>query len=87
MKADVDCFEFPLNLRLLLKPGPRPWTRTLKNLNSEKPGPRKTWILKILDPEKLGLRKTWTLKNLDSEKPGLRKTWTQKNLDPEKSGP
>ena len=44
---------------LLLKPGPRPWTRTLKNLDPEKPGPRKTWTLK-----------TWTLKNLDSEKPG-----------------
>ena len=23
---------------LLLKPGPRPWTRTLKNLDPEKPG-------------------------------------------------
>ena len=22
-----------------LKPGPRPWTRTLKNLDPEKPGP------------------------------------------------
>ena len=71
MKADVDCFEFPLNLRLLLKPGPRPWTRTLKNLISEKPRPRKTWILKNLDPEKPGLRKTWILKNLDHENPGL----------------
>ena len=27
---------------LLLKPGPGPWTRTLKNLNLEKPGPWKT---------------------------------------------
>ena len=26
--------------RLLLKAGPMPWTRTLKNLDSEKPGPR-----------------------------------------------
>ena len=28
---------------LLLKPGPGPWTRTLKNLGPEEPGPRKTW--------------------------------------------
>ena len=27
---------------LILKPGPRPWTRTQKNLDPEKPGPRKT---------------------------------------------
>ena len=40
---------------LLLKPGPRPWARTLNNL----------------DPEKPGTRKTWTLKNMDSERPGL----------------
>ena len=40
-------------LRLLLKLGPRPWTQTMKNLDCEKPG----------------LRKTWTLKNLDLEKP------------------
>ena len=26
---------------LLLKPGPGPWTRTLKNLDPEKPGPEK----------------------------------------------
>ena len=43
-------------MRLLLKPVPGPWTRTLKNLypenlDSEKPGPRKTWILKNVDPE------------------------------------
>ena len=44
-------------------PGPRPWIRTLKNL----------------DPEKRGLRKTWTLKNLNPEKPGLKKIWTLKN--------
>ena len=31
---------------LLLKPGPRPWS----------------WPLKNLDPEKAGIRKTWTLK-------------------------
>ena len=43
------------SLRLLLKPGPGPWTLTLKNL----------------DPEKPGLWKTWTLKNLDPEKPGI----------------
>ena len=36
-------------------PGSGPWTRTLKNLDLEKPGP---W-------------KTWTLKNLGSEKPGI----------------
>ena len=57
---------------LLLKPGPRPWTRTLKNLGAEKPAPRKIWTLKILDPENLG-----------SEKPGPRKTWILKNVDPE----
>ena len=28
-----------LRTRLLLKPGRGPWTRTLKNLDSEKPGP------------------------------------------------
>ena len=42
------------------------WTQTLKNLDPEKPGPRKpgswkTWILKNLHPEKLAPRKTWTL--------------------------
>ena len=42
---------------LLLKPGPGPWTRALKNLDPEKPG--KTWTLKNLDSKKL-----------DSEKPG-----------------
>ena len=42
------------NNRLLLKPGPRPWTRTVKNLDPEKPGLRKTWSLKNLDPEKPG---------------------------------
>ena len=57
--------------RLLLKPGPRPWTWTLKNLDPEKSGLTKTWALKNLDPEKSGLTKTWTLKNLDPEKPGL----------------
>ena len=48
-----------------LDPDPGPWIRTLKtwplkNLDPEKPRPRKTWTLK-----------NWTLKNLDSEKPGL----------------
>ena len=33
------------------------WTRTLKNLHPEKPGPRKIWILKNLDPENLGSEK------------------------------
>ena len=46
-------------LRLLLKPGSRPW---------------KIWTLKNLDPEKPGLRKTWTLKKLDSENSELWKT-------------
>ena len=43
---------------LLLKPRPRPWTRTL-DLDPEKPGPRKAWTLKILDHEKPGPWKTW----------------------------
>ena len=34
---------------------PGPWTRTLKNLDPEKPGLRKTLTLKNLDPEKSGL--------------------------------
>ena len=58
------------------------WTQTLKNLDPEKPGPRKTWTKKNLDQEKPGPRKTWILKNLDPEKPGPRKTCTLKNLDP-----
>ena len=56
---------------LLLKPGPGPWTWTLKNLDPEKPGPRKTWTQKNLDTEKPGPRKIWTLKNLDPEKHGI----------------
>ena len=36
------------------------WTRTQENLDPEKHGPRKAWILKNLDP-----------KNLDSEKNGI----------------
>ena len=56
--------------RLLLKPGPKtqtldqgpgPWTRTLRNLDSERPGPWKILTLKKLDPEKHG-------KRLDMEK-------------------
>ena len=47
------------NLRLLLKPRPGPWTRTLKNLDPEKPGPGKTWTL------------TGTLKNLGPKKHGI----------------
>ena len=51
-------------LRLLLKPGPRPWKIwTLKNLDSEKTGPWKTWAQKNLVPEKTGLWKFWTMKN------------------------
>ena len=40
-----------INLGLLLKSGPGLWTQTLKNLDSEKAGPRKTWILRKLDPK------------------------------------
>ena len=46
------------------------WTRSLKNLDPEKPGPWKTWTLKNLDPEKPGPWETWTLKILDPEKLG-----------------
>ena len=52
------------------------WTRTLKNLDPEKPRPWKTWTQENLDAEKPGPWKTSTLKNLDPEKPGPRKTWT-----------
>ena len=48
--------------RLLLKPGPGPWktwTRTLKNLDPEKPGLWRTCTLKNLDPEKPEPWKTW----------------------------
>ena len=34
---------------------PGPWTQTLKNLDLEKAGPRKTWTKKKLDPEKDGI--------------------------------
>ena len=49
------------NEALLLKPGPGPWTwtRTLKNLDPEKPGLWKTWILKNVDPEIHESWKTW----------------------------
>ena len=50
------------------KPQPGPWTRTLKDLDPEKPGLGKTWTLKNLDPKKPGPWKTW--KNLDPEKLG-----------------
>ena len=49
-----------------LKPGPRPWTRTLKNLDPEKPGPWKTWTLKDLNYEKRG-------KQLDAKKTKIRR--------------
>ena len=65
--------------RLLLKHGARPWTWTPKNMDPEKPEPRKTWTQKNLGPEKSGPWKTWTHKNLDSEKPGPWKFWTMKN--------
>ena len=58
-------------LGILLKPGARPWTRILKNLDPEKPEPLKTWTQKNLDPKKPGPRKSWTLKNLNSKYPGL----------------
>ena len=48
--------------------GSGPWIRTLKKLDPEKPGPRKTWNQKNLDPEKTGLWKIWTMKILDYEK-------------------
>ena len=69
---------------LLLKPGPGPWNRTLKNLDPKKPGPWKTWTLKNLDPDKCGPWKTWTLKSLDPEKHFYAKTcscnnWTVKS--------
>ena len=37
------CFYIPHILWLLLKPGPGPWTWTLKNLGPKKPGSWKTW--------------------------------------------
>ena len=81
-------FKYWYLIWLLLKPGPGPWTRILKNLDPEKPGSWKTWNLKNLDPEKPGSWKTWTLKNmdpenLDYEKSGPRKTWRLKNVNPE----
>ena len=53
-------FAFPVRIflfylkRLHLKPVPRPWNWTLKNLDPEKPELKKTWILKSLHPEKPG---------------------------------
>ena len=46
--------KISLKCRLLLKPGPRPWTRIQKNLDPKNPGPGKTWILKNLNLEKPG---------------------------------
>ena len=65
---------------------PKTWTRTLKILDPEKPGPRKTWTQKNLELEKPGPRKIWTRKNRDSEKPGPWKIWTLEILDYEKGG-
>ena len=42
--------------------------------------------MKNLDPEKPEPKKTWTQKNMDPKKPGPRETQTIKNLDPEKHG-
>ena len=61
---------------LLLKPGPRPSTRTQKNQDSEKPGSGKTWTLKNLNPEKSGPKKTCTLKNLNVKK-NVEHNWMQ----------
>ena len=72
--------------RLPLKLGPRPWTRTLKNLVPEKLGLGKSWTLKNLNPEKPVPKKTWTQKKLDPEKSGHWKIWTLKNLNSEKPG-
>ena len=58
---------------LLLKPGPRPWIRTLKNLDPEKPRPWKIWTQKNLDPEKSGLWKSWTMKNAEN-------SWMQQKI-------
>ena len=58
--------------RLLLKPGLRPWIRTL-DPEPEKPEPWKTWTLKNLDPEKSGLWKTRTMKNTGN-------SWMQKKI-------
>ena len=50
------------------------WNQDLdpENLDSEKPGPWKTWNLKNLEPEKPGPWNTWNLKNLNLEKHGKR---------------
>ena len=52
--------EWNATYGLLLKPGPGPCIRTLKNLDPNPgPGPWKTWSLKNMDPEKHGSWKTW----------------------------
>ena len=48
---------FSILKRLLIKPGPGPWTHTLK-----------TWTRTLKNP---GLLKSWTLKNVDLEKLGI----------------
>ena len=48
--ADAVCYK----MGLLLKPGPRLWTLTQKNLDPEKSVPKKTCTQKNLDPENLG---------------------------------
>ena len=58
----LHCKNYPSGL--ILKPGPRPWTRTQKNLDPEKPWPCKTWTQKNLDPEKPGPWKTWTSRKM-----------------------
>ena len=61
--------------QLLLKPGPKSWTRTL-DPGTDKPWPR-TWTrTPDPDPEKPGPRKMWTLKNMD---PGKHGSWKISN--------
>lgn len=55
------------------------WTKTQKNLNSEKYGPRKTQTLENLKFRKPGTWKTYTLENINPAN-----TCSKKNLDLEK---
>ena len=58
------CDTFRCVVRLLVKPGPGTWIRTLKNLNPKKHRSWKTWTQKKLDPKNHELRKILTIKNL-----------------------
>ena len=44
----------PVNLLHIFRATSKTWTQTLKNLDPEKPGTRKSWTQKNLDPEKPG---------------------------------